>query len=168
VSGEPWARVELDIGPELEGASRASLFADVAHTAYLAAAAKRLVDAAAEHARVRKQFGRAIGEFQAVSHPLADCSVDLAAAASLARAAAFWADRAEWGRARELAAAARLSASAAGRNAVKVCHQVFGAVGITLEGPAFPISRRVQQLATAPDTDTQRARVLEHFEGGRP
>ncbi|MBW1883375.1 MAG: hypothetical protein JRJ58_07605, partial [Deltaproteobacteria bacterium] len=27
------------------------------------------------------------------------------------------------------------------------CHQIFGALGITLEGPAFHLSRRILQLA---------------------
>lgn len=163
LGGEPWGRAELELGPLLEASLRASCSADMAHSAYLGAAGQHLVDAAAEHARVRKQFGRAIGEFQAIAHPLADCSIDLAAARSLARAAAVRLDAGELDMARVFASAARLSAAAAGRSAVHVCHQVFGAIGITLEGPAFHISRRVQQLAVAPDHEALRERVLQHF-----
>jgi alkylation response protein AidB-like acyl-CoA dehydrogenase len=164
LGGEPWGRTDLDLGPELEGSSRACCLADVAHAAYLAAASQHLLNDAAEHARVRKQFGRAIGEFQAVAHPLADCSMQLAAARSLSRAAAFRLDEEQLEAARDLAAAARLSAAAAGRDTAHVAHQVFGAIGITLEGPAFQRSRRVQQLATAGGGEVLRERVLVHFE----
>ena len=47
------------------------------------------------------------------------------------------------------------------RDAVHVGHQVFGAVGITLEGPAFPLSRRIRQLASSPPgADTARSVLL--------
>ena len=94
LGGEPWGRLELVRTAELGDARRALALHDIALAAYLAAAGNRLVEDAAEHARTRKQFGRAIGEFQAVAHPLADAWMQLAAAATLARAAAFRFDRA--------------------------------------------------------------------------
>jgi len=97
---------------------------------------------------VRKQFGRPIGDFQAVAHPLADCSMRLSAAASLARAAAFYFDAGGAAQARHFAAAAHVSAIDASLEAAYVCHQVFGAIGITREGPIFHLSRRVRQLAS--------------------
>jgi hypothetical protein len=43
-----------------------------------------------------------------------------------------------------------------------VCHQVFGAIGVTLEGPAFHISRRIRQLASrSPGHASLRELVLE-------
>ena len=53
---------------------------------------------------------------------------------------------------------------AAGRDTAHLAHQVFGAIGITLEGPAFQRSRRVQQLATAGGGDLLREQVLVHLE----
>jgi len=45
-----------------------------------------------------------------------------------------------------------------------VCHQAFGAIGITLEGPVFHISRRIRQLASLPPgAAPARAAVLSHF-----
>jgi hypothetical protein len=48
-----------------------------------------------------------------------------------------------------------------------VTHQVFGAIGITLEGPAFHRSRRILQLAASPPgDDASRAVVLAGLERG--
>jgi len=92
-----------------------------------------------------------------VAHPLADGWVQLAAAATLARAAAFRFDRAGAASpgpdAIAAVGAARLSAARAAATAAQVCHQVFGAIGITLEGPVFHVSRRIRQLASDPDRD---------------
>jgi len=153
LGGEPWGRLALERTRSLGDARRALALHDVVLAAYLAAAAGRLVADAAEHARTRKQFGRAIGEFQAVAHPLADAWMGAGAAATLARVAAFAFDRAGEAPALASAAAARLSAARAALLAVHTCHQVFGAIGITLEGPAFHVSRRIRQLATHPCGD---------------
>jgi alkylation response protein AidB-like acyl-CoA dehydrogenase len=160
LGGEPWGRVELLRGDELPGAARALALHDLALAAYAAAAAQRLVDDAAEHARTRRQFGRAIGEFQAVAHPLADCAMAAASARALARAAAFHFDRGTQSAA--YAGAARLAAARAALAAAHTAHQVTGALGITLEGPVFHVSRRVRQLASLPDPWARDA-VLEFF-----
>jgi alkylation response protein AidB-like acyl-CoA dehydrogenase len=131
----------------------------VAHAAFTAAAARRFVDGAAEHARTRRQFGRAIGEFQAVAHPLADCSMQLDAAATLARAAACSLDDHD-DDAPRMAAAARRSADAAAAKTIDVCHQTFGAIGITVEGPAFLISRRLRQLLSTPPSSKRTDALL--------
>ena len=154
LGSESWGRLELLRERELDGVARAHQVSQMALAAYLAAAGQRLVEDAAEHARTRMQFGKAIGEFQAVAHPLADCYMRLSAATTLARAAASELERAGGGeRSAALCAAARLSASAASLEAAYVCHQVFGAIGITLEGPVFHISRRIRQLASQPPGD---------------
>lgn len=163
LGGEPWGRVRLERTHELDGAERGLAVHDVALAAYLFAAARRLVDDTAEHARTRRQFGRPIGEFQSVAHPLADCALQLDGAGALARAAAF---RLETGdaRARASAAAARLAARRASLQAAHTCHQLFGAVGITLEGPVFHVSRRLVQLATgAPGEAASRRALLVRF-----
>lgn len=148
LAGDPWGRVALEhvealgeVAPSLAGARLAS-------GAYLAAAGSRLLEEACAHARARRQFGRAIGEFQAVAHPLADVATRLGAAAMAVRVAAR-ADHEGTADAPAWIASARLSAREAALAAVHVCHQVFGAVGITREGPAFQASRRIRQLASA-------------------
>jgi len=163
LGAEPWARGALARRSELPGFAAALAAADVARASYLAAAGRRLVADAAAHARTRRQFGHAIGEFQAVAHPLADATVALDGARILARSAAWRLDAgaedaAAW------AAAARRSATRAAVDAIHVAHQVFGAVGITLEGPAFHVSRRIRQVASSPPSDAGvRAALLARF-----
>jgi alkylation response protein AidB-like acyl-CoA dehydrogenase len=162
LGGEPWGRVELAPGPVLEGAQRGLVLSECALAAYLAAAGLRLIADASEHARVRQQFGKPIGEFQGVALPLAASHIRLEAAATIAREAAWRFDAAELVRARTTAARARLSAGAAALDAAYVAHQVFGAIGITLEGPAYHITRRIRQLASQPPgEDAARECVLE-------
>jgi alkylation response protein AidB-like acyl-CoA dehydrogenase len=167
LGGEPWGRVELDRGEAIEPPLRAYTLHDTALAAYTAAAGRRLVEAAAEHARTRVQFGRPIGDFQAVAHPLADAAMRLDAARTLARAAACaFDDDPDAQTARAAAGAARLSARGAALEAAHVAHQVFGALGITLEGPAFLVSRRIRQLASQPPADTtSREAVLAPYLG---
>ncbi len=167
LGGEPWGRALLERSAPLGDARRALALHDIALAAYLAAAGTRLIEDAAEHARTRKQFGRAIGEFQAVAHPLADGWVQLAGAATLARASAFRFDRGGPSPGPDMlaaAGAARLSAARAAVGAAHICHQVFGAVGITLEGPVFHVSRRIRQLASDPGRDAPaRAALLATY-----
>ena len=62
--------------------------------------------------------------------------------------------------ARAYASAARISACRAGVEATHTCHQLFGAVGITLEGPVFHVSRRIRQLASQPPGDAPAREAL--------
>lgn len=57
-------------------------------------AMERLLERAIEHARTRKQFGQAIGKFQAISHRIADMKVHLEAARLLTYRAASRLDKA--------------------------------------------------------------------------
>lgn len=149
LAGEPWGRVEVEAGDVVERAGEGSALYDLLVAAYLAAAAASLLDAAVEHARTRKQFGHAIGDFQAIAHPLAECSMGLAAATSLARAAAYRLDVGD-DRAGQAAGGARLSAERAALATVQVAHQTFGAIGVTEEGPAVSFSRKIRQLVALP------------------
>ena len=55
MGGEPWGRVTLERGDELSGADSGLALADMVTATYMTAAASRLVDDAAEHARTRQQ-----------------------------------------------------------------------------------------------------------------
>jgi hypothetical protein len=161
LGGEPWGRGALVRARELGDAAAALALHDAALAAYVAAAGQRLVDAASEHARTRVQFGKAIGEFQGVALPLADCRIRLDGAQTLARRAGY-ALAQGWDDSASHAAAAVLSACGAALASANVCHQVFGAVGITLEGPVFHVSRRIRQLAgQPPGLAHARERLLE-------
>ena len=168
LGGAVWGRLRLERSRELSNVPRALAFGEIATAAYLASAAQGLVAATSEHARTRRQFGQALGDFQAVAHPLADCEIRLTASRSLAREAAYFFDRidpeADFDRVWARASAAQLSASAAGIASIAVCHQLFGAIGITMEGPAFHVSRRIQQMAGQSATSAAaRDRVLCAF-----
>ncbi|HEY6131192.1 MAG TPA: acyl-CoA dehydrogenase family protein [Halioglobus sp.] len=156
LGGETWGRAALRIDSLLTNATRGLILANISAAAYLASAGWQLVKEASAHAATRRQFGKPLGDFQAVSHPLADCAIGITAAQTLARAAACNVDRAEDSdnkdllQAQCLAAAALCSARRASLNAAYACHQVFAGIGVTLEGPAFHISRRIRQLASTP------------------
>ena len=164
LGGEPWGRVELRRVAELPGAARARRVFAVVSAAYLASAGLRLVEDTAEHARTRRQFGRAIGEFQAVSHPLADAWIALDGARGLARAAAWHLDQGGEAQAQRFAAAALVCARREAVSAAHRCHQLFGAIGITVDGPAWFASRRIRQVAMLPPgCAEEREALLQHF-----
>ncbi len=94
--------------------------------------ASKALELGVEHAKTREQFGRPIGVYQAVSHPLADTYVET----ELARSLAYWAAWcvAEHDEQTPLAAAA--AKSYAGDVAVAACErsiQVHGGIGFTWE-----------------------------------
>jgi len=149
LGGEPLGRVAFERVERLGGVADARELSDLARAAWGVGAARRLLGAAVEHARARRQFGRPIGEFQAVAHPLADAHVRLAAAETLVRAAA-WARDAGGKEAALRAGAARLAAEGAGLLVARVAHQTLGALGVTSEGPLFHLSRRLRQLPALP------------------
>ena len=96
-------------------------------------------------------------------HPLADRFMELGVAAALARAAACHLDAGD-SRAASTTSAARLSATRSALAAAYTAHQLFGAVGITLEGDVFHVSRRIRQLASQPPGDTgARATLLSEL-----
>lgn len=160
LGGDPAARVELVGAVPLEPLDRAHALSDIVRGARIASCGHALVWLASEHARTRKQFRKPIGEFQAVAHPLADSHMALSAATALARVAAYAYDH-DGDVPTRTAAHARLSASQAGLDVIHVVHQVFGAVGITLEGPIYHLTRRLRQwIGDAPSLDHARERVL--------
>ena len=164
LGGEPWGRAYVKVGARLPGSERGVLLNDIVTAAYLASAGKRLVKEASDYACVRKQFGKSLGEFQAVAHPLADCQISLTAAELLARAAASCFDANELNSAQHYASAARISATRAALKAAYVCHQVYAGIGITLEGPAFHITRRIRQMASqAPGDGAAKEHLLDHI-----
>ncbi|WTW99196.1 acyl-CoA dehydrogenase family protein [Streptomycetaceae bacterium NBC_01309] len=149
LGNEPWGRVALERVAPLDRVRQGTDFANLALAGYLWGAGRRLHDAAVAHARTRVQFGRAIGDFQAVAHPIVDTGLGLEAAEKLVKVAAQAIDVGH----REgsaLAAAARLSASRAAMDAAFVSHQTHGAIGYSVEGPVGHIAQRIRQLSLLP------------------
>lgn len=161
LGGDPAARATLEGKRALSSLDRAHALCNIARAARIAGCAHALVGRASDHARTRKQFRKPIGDFQAVAHPLADMHMALSAATALARTAAHAFDHDEAVPV-HAAAHARLSASRAACETIHVVHQVFGAVGITLEGPIYHLTRRLRQwVSNAPTIDHARGLVLD-------
>ncbi|MEW2276966.1 MULTISPECIES: acyl-CoA dehydrogenase [Streptomyces] len=124
--------------------------------------AARSLDTAAEHARVREQFGRPIGAFQAVKHLCADMLVRLEQARALTWDAARAAD--EPSEVRELTAAlAAATAPEAAYSCAKDAIQILGGIGFTWEHGAHLQLRRAvlaRQLLGAADAHHLRAARL--------
>ena len=148
-AGEPWGRVELERLRPLGDATTAAALGQTTAAAYLAGAARHLVDIASQYAKDRAQFNRPIATFQAISHPLASCSVSVGASRIMARAAACALDDGDPD-APAAAARARLSAVASATSAAYQAHQTFGAIGFTVEGPVAHVSLRIRQLSLQP------------------
>ncbi len=141
----PLARVTLDGAPATVIAVSPRRVVDLAATvaaAEAAGVARWLLTTATEYAKVREQFGKPIGSFQAIKHMCAEMLLRSeqasVAAADAARAACESDDE-------QLSIAAALAASvgieAAKANA-KDCIQVLGGIGITWEHDAHLYLRR--------------------------
>ena len=105
-------------------------------------AAQRAFDLAVDHAKVRKQFGQLIGQFQAVQHKLANClmRLDGARLALDAAAAARDGNNPDW---RIFASSALAFAGPALRAVSIETHRALGAIGYAEEHEAPRHFRRV-------------------------
>jgi alkylation response protein AidB-like acyl-CoA dehydrogenase len=107
--------------------------------------AQRALDLGVEHARTRMQFGKPIGTYQAVSHPLAQTYSDV----ELARSLVYWA---AWcvaesdERAEIAAASAKAFATEAAVAACERSIQVHGGIGFTWEHPLHRFYKRALWL----------------------
>lgn len=148
LAGEPWGRAKLERVDDLGDAGRARAVGDVAAAAYLVGEASHLLAAAAGYAADRIQFKNAIGNFQAVAHPLADCHLRLVAARTITRVAAHALDLGDQ-QAYAAAATARRSATKAALETAFHAHQTYGAMGFTVEGPIGNRSAKIRQTSLA-------------------
>jgi alkylation response protein AidB-like acyl-CoA dehydrogenase len=107
--------------------------------------AQRALDLGVEHAKTRMQFGKPIGTYQAVSHPLAQTYTDVELARSLVYWAA-WCVAEEDERAEIAAAAAKAFATEAAVAACERSIQVHGGIGFTWEHPLHRFYKRALWL----------------------
>ena len=107
--------------------------------------AQRALDLGLEHAKTRTQFGKPIGTYQAVSHPLAQTYTDVELARSLVYWAA-WCVAEEDDRAPVAAAAAKAFATEAAITACERSIQVHGGIGFTWEHPLQRFYKRALWL----------------------
>jgi 3-oxochol-4-en-24-oyl-CoA dehydrogenase len=145
----PLARVVLTSAPATVVADSEQRVEELAATVLAAEAAgvtRWSLDTAVAYAKVREQFGKPIGSFQAVKHLCAEmlCRAEQAevAAADAARAAAD-SDPDQFSLAAALAASIGIAATKAN---VKDCIQVLGGIGCTWEHDAHLYLRRAHSI----------------------
>jgi alkylation response protein AidB-like acyl-CoA dehydrogenase len=125
-------------------------FDAVMHRAIILAAAQavggaaRALEITIEYAKERKQFGKALGAFQSISHYLADAATRISGARTLVHQAA-------WAAANDkpidrLGPMAKLYACQTFRDVTAMCQQVWGGVGFTVEYDIQLYFRRAKQL----------------------
>ena len=120
--------------------------------AQLTGAAAAALDLAIAHAKEREQFGRPIGQFQAIKHPLVDAWIGL----DNSRYAIEAMLRARTEPDAALAALATRVAAASARRAVKLSIQVHGGIGFSWEHDAQLYLKRAYRLAV----EAERAAAL--------
>lgn len=158
---EPWARVRAPHLARLGPTGTACSIGDLAVAAYLVGSASGLLARGADHARVREQFGRPIGSFQAVAFPLASCAAGLHTAGALIVAAASTVDAD--GDHRAMCAAARLVSTDVALRTVRAVHQVHGGSGFAEESPVAAYAARIRQWSLlAPSESSRRDALLTH------
>ena len=150
----PLARVTLDGASATRLAVSRQRFADLAATVLAAEAAgvaRWTLDTATEYAKVREQFGKPIGSFQAVKHMCAEMllrSQQIAVAASdAAEAAAVDASASADAQLSIASAVAAATGIDAAKGNAKDCIQVLGGIGITWEHDAHLYLRRAYGIA---------------------
>lgn len=105
--------------------------------------AQQCLDMAVEYAKVREQFGKPIGSFQAIKHKCADLLLEVESA----RSAAYYAMWAAAGNSPELpvaAAMAKAYCTEAFAHAAAENIQIHGGIGFTWEHPAHLYFRRAK------------------------
>ena len=105
-----------------------------------AGAMKAALDVTVDYVKRRRQFGRAIGSFQAVQHRLSECAVLIEGARWIAFEAAYQ------GAPAGAAATAAAYATAAANQVFAETHQLTGAMGFTREHDLHVFSMRLQAL----------------------
>ena len=162
------ARVTLDGAPAEVLAGGRQVMVDLARTILAAEAtgvARECTVMASEYAKVREQFGRPIGMFQAVKHHCANMLVaaELATAAvwDAARAAAAGDDQLTY----TAAMAATLALAAADQNA-NLNTQVHGGIGFTWEHDVHLYVRRATAIEAIIDAEAAALQVTDSVRHG--
>jgi alkylation response protein AidB-like acyl-CoA dehydrogenase len=144
------ARITFDgtpatlVGPIERAAKGLAAALDVAAAALAAeqaGGARRVLEMAVEYAKVREQFGRPIGSYQAIKHKCADMLLEVESATSAAYAAG-WAVDARSAEVGVLASLAKAYCSEAYYRCAAENIQVHGGIGFTWEHPAHLYFKR--------------------------
>jgi alkylation response protein AidB-like acyl-CoA dehydrogenase len=161
-------RVSAGTGANVDNADGLAAFdwACVAVAAELVGLAQAMLDRAVAYAKVREQFGKPIGSFQAVKHQLADVFVATAFALPVV-------NRAAWSVAHDLptrsrdASHAKYAAGRAAAQAARTALQVHAGIGYTYENDLHMWLKRTWSLtAQWGTTDWHHDRAARELLGG--
>ncbi len=154
-AGADLTRVSAEVAGPLEPAGRLSAaragrwraLALVLTTADLLGAARGAHALACDYAKIRRQYGQAIGSYQAVAHPLAEGLALIEGSVSVLRHAAWAVDALPPDQAIRAAQIAKVYCARAARDICETAVQVHGGIGNTWECLAHVYLRRA--LASA-------------------
>ncbi|MCR8724089.1 acyl-CoA dehydrogenase family protein [Frigidibacter sp. ROC022] len=149
----------------LEDASEALAAAEQAGIVALCAEAVGLMDVShamlLDYLRTRTQFGRPIGQFQALQHRAVDMLTEIEQARSITIAAAAALDGPDAGR---MAAMAKSLIGRVARQVAEETVQMHGGIAMTWEAPVSHYAKRLVMLdAQLGDTDLHLARVMTGY-----
>jgi alkylation response protein AidB-like acyl-CoA dehydrogenase len=140
--------------------------AAVAASAEMLGAARRSLEMSVDYAKVRRQFGQVIGQFQAIKHKLAEMLEQVENAHSATYYAA-WALDADAPDATLAASVAKSTANEASRHVCGEAIQVHGGIGFTWEYDLHLYWKRAKhQEVFYGDSDYHRERVLQEVLAG--
>ena len=143
-AGARLGRADAPVGAGWEAWQRAMHAGAILAAAQAVGGASAALEMTVEYAKERRQFNKALAEFQAISHYLADARTALDGAQLLVYEAA-WAH--STGRSTDrLAPMAKLFACRTYREITAMCQQVFGGIGFTVEYDIQLYFRRAKQL----------------------
>jgi len=143
-------------GEKLRSWWRVALAVEAAGTMHAA------LDYTVGYLKQRKQFGRAIGSFQAVQHRLAECAILVEGSRWLGLEAAYHNAPAE------SAATAAAHAIASARQVFAEMHQLSGAIGFTHEHDLHVWTMRLQALKLELDGAAGHQRAIAQARWGAP
>ncbi len=143
-AGARLGRADAPVGAGWEAWQHAMHSGAILAAAQAVGGASAALEMTVEYAKERRQFNKALAEFQAISHYLADARTALDGAQLLVYEAA-WAH--STGRSTDrLAPMAKLFACRTYREITAMCQQVFGGIGFTVEYDIQLYFRRAKQL----------------------
>jgi alkylation response protein AidB-like acyl-CoA dehydrogenase len=149
LAGEVWTAGDLSPGEDLGPAGAGATLGELAAASYVTGAGLRIIEGCAEYAAERRQFGRAIGDYQAVSHPLAEAYARLAGLQDVLAGDALAEMDLSRPEAAERAPRLRLAASQAAARASYVGFQTQGGMGFVDGTELAHLGKRIRQVSLA-------------------
>ena len=157
------------LGADIDGDRALARILDLAAVALaneMVGGAQWLLESAVEYARLRTQFGRAIGSFQAIKHKCADMLLEV----ELAKSAAYYAAQAAAEDDPELPVLACIAKSAAAdayMHAARECVQIHGGIGFTWDNDTHLWFKRAKSSEVLFGTPSlHRERMMSRIENG--